>query len=82
MSLEHALRGNTQKISRRIKRPEAAEYLGLAESTLAKMAMTGDGPEMIRVGKRSVVYDTDALDRYLAKRVRRSTNDDGSRAFA
>ena len=69
-------------ISRRIKRPEAAQYIGLAESTLAKMAMTGDGPEMIRVGKRSVVYDTAALDTFLNARRRKSTSDDGTAAVA
>lgn len=69
-------------ISRRIKRPEAAQYIGLAESTLAKMAMTGDGPEMIRVGKRSVVYDTAALDAFLNARRRKSTSDDGTAAVA
>ena len=70
------------QVSRRVKRPEAAQYLGLAESTLAKMAMTGDGPEMIRVGKRSVVYDTAALDAFLNTRRRRSTSDDGTAAVA
>lgn len=52
--------------NRRILRtPGAAEYLGLAESTLEKMRITGVGPRFIRLGGRAVGYDRQDLDAWL-----------------
>src|SRR5262245_58804017 len=47
----------------------------LAEGTLTKMRLTGDGPPFVKVGPRAVAYRKADLDTWLAGRVRRSTSD-------
>jgi predicted DNA-binding transcriptional regulator AlpA len=64
--------------SHRLNVTAAAEYTGLAKSTLNKYRGTGDGPKFIRPGgARRVVYDTTDLDAWLDQHKRRSTADDG-----
>lgn len=46
---------------------EAATYVGLSKSTLDKLRHFGGGPEYYKVG-RAVVYDTAALDTWLASK--------------
>jgi predicted DNA-binding transcriptional regulator AlpA len=58
-----------------LRAPEAASYVGLSESTLAKMRMRGDGPCYSKVGRRLVLYDMERLDDWLAKSLRQSTSD-------
>lgn len=58
-----------------MRTPEAANYVALAESTLTKMRLTGDGPPFVKVGPRAVAYRKVDLDAWLAARVRRSTSD-------
>jgi len=58
-----------------MRTPEASKYLGIAESTLEKMRVTGTGPAFIRVGTKTVVYRKADLDAYLAARVCKSTAD-------
>jgi len=53
----------------------AAQYLGIAESTLNKSRLIGNGPPFIKVGTRSVVYRKSDLDEFLESRLRRSTSD-------
>jgi excisionase family DNA binding protein len=53
---------------------DAAEYLGLATQTLAKMRWSGDSPPYLKVGRR-VLYERDELDAWLARRRRTSTSD-------
>lgn len=60
---------------RYLRTNDAARYLGIAVSTLAKMRLRGDGPEFLKVGPKIVAYDLDSLDGWLASRVRRSTSD-------
>lgn len=50
---------------------EAARYLGLAVSTLAKMRCWGGSPTFVRLG-RKIGYQRDDLDKWLA--ARRATN--------
>jgi predicted DNA-binding transcriptional regulator AlpA len=57
-----------------MRTPEAAKYVALAESTLTKMRLTGDGPLFVKVGPRAVAYRKADLDAWLAARVRRSTS--------
>ena len=65
-------------ITKRILRtPEAAEYLGLAASTLEKKRLTGDGPEFVKLTSRAVGYDIRALDAWLDTQCRSSTSDSG-----
>ena len=60
---------------RRLRTPAAADYLGLAESTLEKKRLTGDGPPFIRLCPRgAIVYDTRDLDAWLAERRLNSTS--------
>jgi predicted DNA-binding transcriptional regulator AlpA len=51
----------------------AAEYLGIATSTLAKMRIRGDGPRYAKAGRRIVVYDKNDLALWLQERLRLST---------
>jgi hypothetical protein len=60
---------------RRLRTEGAADYLGVATSTLEKDRITGIlGVPFIKVG-RTVVYDTADLDEYLAARRRHSTSE-------
>lgn len=60
-----------------LRAPDAAAYLGLSGSTLAKMRLRGDGPVYAKAGHRIVVYDRADLDEWLAGRKRRSTSEPG-----
>ena len=76
MSLEHA----PTRTNRKFRAPEAAEYLGLSTSTLAKMRLRGDGPLYSKAGPRVVVYDLTDMESWLAARKRLSTSDPGGEA--
>jgi hypothetical protein len=52
----------------RMRRFDAAAYLGIAEQTLARWACEGIGPAFYRLSARAVVYDREALDAWLAER--------------
>lgn len=71
MSLEH----HPNRSGRKLRAREAAEYLGLSSSTLAKMRLHGNGPPYAKVGPRVVVYDLSDLETYVATRKRFSTSD-------
>jgi hypothetical protein len=60
---------------KRLRTPEAAAYLRLSPSTLAKMRLTGYGPAYSKLGGRIVVYEISDLDEYAAARRRRSTSE-------
>ena len=60
---------------RMMRAPDAAKYLGLSPSTLAKMRVRGDGPVYAKAGPRVVVYTVEDLDAYLTGRKRRSTSE-------
>jgi hypothetical protein len=55
---------------------QAADFLGLGESTLAKLRISGGGPLFRKFG-RSVRYAFDDLQRWADERSRRSTSDSG-----
>ena len=59
---------------RRLRALEAAEYLRLSASTLAKMRLRGGGPAYIKAG-RVVLYDRRDLDAWLSAHRRRSTSE-------
>jgi hypothetical protein len=61
----------------RLRTPEAAKYIGVAESTLEKMRVTGTGPEFEKPADKVVVYSIPALEEYLAQRRARSTSETG-----
>jgi len=60
------------------KRFDAARYLGMSVSWLAKAAVYGGGPRFHKIG-RSVRYRRQDLDDFLEIKVRRSTSDVGVR---
>jgi predicted DNA-binding transcriptional regulator AlpA len=60
--------------SHRMRAPEAAQYVGLSASTLAKMRVRGDGPPYAKAGRRVVLYSQQDLDAWLFGRLRRSTS--------
>jgi predicted DNA-binding transcriptional regulator AlpA len=65
---------------KRYLRPkQAADYIGIPTSTLAKRRLRGDAPEYIKIGK-AVFYDIEVLDRLMASRRRRSTSDTSNAA--
>jgi hypothetical protein len=63
--------------SRRLKTKEAAQYLGLGESTLEKDRVLGLMKIPFIKAGRAVIYDTRALDEWMASRQRLSTSDPG-----
>lgn len=54
---------------------DASRYLGIPESTLTKMRVTGAGPVFVRLTIKSVGYRISDLDAYLAARICHSTAD-------
>jgi predicted DNA-binding transcriptional regulator AlpA len=56
----------------------AAEVLGLAMSTLAKLRLSGNGPVYCKLGRR-VVYRKEDLEAWLDSRVARDTSDADAR---
>jgi hypothetical protein len=61
-------------LDRRLRVSDAARYLGLSESTLAKMRLRGDGPAYSKAGARVVVYALADLNDFLDARRRTSTS--------
>ena len=59
-----------------LKASQVAEQLGLSESTLAKMRLSGDGPPYSKLGRR-VVYRPDDIDAWIASNRFRSTSEYG-----
>ena len=57
---------------RLLSRSEAAEALGLKPQTLAKWAMVGNGPAVIKIG-RSVKYEEQDIDDFIEQCKRSST---------
>ena len=56
----------------KLRTDAAARYVGLGRSTLEKMRTLGGGPAYVKLGK-SVVYDPNDLDSWIASNRRRST---------
>jgi hypothetical protein len=59
---------------RRLRALEAAEYVRLSASTLAKMRLRGGGPPYEKAGPRIIVYREDDLDAWLRGHIRQSTS--------
>jgi predicted DNA-binding transcriptional regulator AlpA len=63
-------------INNSLLRPrKAAEYLGLAEGTLAKKRLTGDGPKFVRLSARAIGYLVSDLDDFVASKRCGSTSE-------
>ena len=61
--------------TRFLRTVEAAGFLGLSTSTLAKMRISGQGPRFTKSGSRIVLYDTADLQDWLDSRKRSSTSE-------
>jgi predicted DNA-binding transcriptional regulator AlpA len=59
-----------------VNNSEAARHLGLSESTLNKLRLTGGGPVFIKLGRR-VLYNMQDLEAWLQQHRRTSTSDLG-----
>lgn len=51
-----------------------ANRMGIADGTLAKWRVYGQGPAFLKVGRR-VAYDPDVVDAWLEEQVRHSTSE-------
>jgi excisionase family DNA binding protein len=58
---------NTKIENLRLNTREAARYLNLGFSTIAKMRLYGGGPRYYKIGSK-VIYDTADLDAWLASK--------------
>jgi predicted DNA-binding transcriptional regulator AlpA len=58
-----------------LRPPEAAPYIGLSVSTLAKQRLRGDGPKFIRLSARAIGYIQADLDAWLADKRFGSTSE-------
>ena len=56
----------------------AARFVGLSESTLAKLRLNGNGPTYCKLGRR-VVYRLTDLEQWLQSRTARDTSDADAR---
>jgi excisionase family DNA binding protein len=56
---------------------EAARYLRVSRSHLARLRVHGGGPRYAKLGPKLVVYRREDLEAYLALRLRDSTSEDG-----
>ena len=59
---------------RKLRTPEAAQYLGISQSTLAKWRLYGTGPLFCKLGG-IVVYDVADLNEFTDSRRRLSTSE-------
>ncbi|MEE4208561.1 MAG: helix-turn-helix domain-containing protein [Parvularcula sp.] len=76
MSLEH--RSQEAGPSRLYTTKQAAEYLGLAISTMNRARVEGWGPEFTVLGARAVRYEQRALDEFIAAGRRQSTSENAA----
>ena len=59
-----------------LRAPQAAEYLSVSESTLAKLRLRGNGPRYSRpLGTRLIIYSQVDLDAWVEGGKRRSTSE-------
>ena len=68
--------GKLTRRKRHLRRHAAAEYCGVSNRFLENEALRGTGPKFIRLSRRLVVYDEDALDDWLAMRAVTSTSEE------
>lgn len=61
--------------NKNMRPPEAAAYLRMGASTLAKLRRYGGGPRFAKLGRRLVLYAVADLDAWLSDRLVRSTSE-------
>jgi predicted DNA-binding transcriptional regulator AlpA len=75
---EHSANQTTPLLPRVVTAKTAARYVGLSESTLAKLRLNGNGPVYCKLGRR-VVYRPVDLEQWLQSRTTRDTSDADTR---
>lgn len=60
-----------------LKRPEAASFLNLKQSTLEAWAVRGGGPAFVKFG-RAVRYRLSDLEKFIEAQTRKNTIESGS----
>lgn len=60
---------------RYLRTKDAAEYLGVGQSTLERKRIEGTGPKFRRLGSRIVTYAIDDLDAWASESVLSSTSE-------
>jgi predicted DNA-binding transcriptional regulator AlpA len=68
----------TAELPKVVSAKVAAHFVGLSESTLAKVRLNGNGPVYCKLGRR-VVYRVADLDQWLQSRTTRDTTDADAR---
>lgn len=58
-----------------LRPPQAAGYVGLTVSTLAKRRLRGERPHFVRLGRKAIGYHVSELDAWLAECRRCSTSE-------
>lgn len=58
-----------------LRTPDAAEYLGIGQSTLERKRIDGTGPVFRRLGGKIITYCIDDLDAWASEQVHRSTSE-------
>jgi hypothetical protein len=58
-----------------LKPPEAAAYLNVSTSPLAKLRVYGGGPKFTKISRAAIRYRRSDLDAYMAERLVRSTSE-------
>ncbi len=57
-----------------LRTADAARYLGVGQSTLERMRISGDGPAFRRLGAKIVTYAVADLDAWASQTVLHSTS--------
>lgn len=60
---------------RYLRTADAAQYLGIGQSTLERKRIDGTGPRWRRLGTRIVTYAIEDLDAWAGNEVRLSTSE-------
>ena len=60
---------------RYLRTKDAANYLGVGQSTLERKRIEGTGPQFRRLGSRMVTYAVDDLDAWANENVLSSTSE-------
>ena len=60
---------------RYLRTADAAQYLGIGQSTLERTRIDGTGPRWRKLGARIVIYAVQDLDAWASNEVRYSTSE-------
>lgn len=60
---------------RYLRTPDAANYLGVGQSTLERKRVDGTGPQFRRLGGKIITYAVEDLDAWASKQVFSSTSE-------